>query len=45
MKAELSYTQELPAKTIFKLFILGGILLGSVFGVIQLFASTIRLLQ
>ena len=45
MKAELSVTTQLPAKVILKLAMLGGILLASVFGVLELLATGIKLLQ
>jgi len=45
MKAEMPISSPLPAKVIFKLAILGVLLLGSVFGVIQLFVTAIKLLQ
>jgi len=45
MKAEMPISSSLPAKVIFKLAVLGGILLVSVFGIIQLFVTAIKLLQ
>ena len=45
MKAEMPISTPLPAKVLFKLAILGGVLLGGVFGIIQLFATAIKLIQ
>ena len=45
MKAEMPVTTQLPAKVLLKLAILGGFLLGGVFGVIQLFATAIKMIQ
>jgi hypothetical protein len=45
MKAEMPISKPLPSKVIFKLAILGVLLLGGVFGVIQLFVTAIKLLQ
>ena len=45
MKAEMPVSTPLPAKVLFKLAILGGILLGGVFGIIQLFITAIKLFQ
>jgi hypothetical protein len=45
MKAEMQVTTQLPAKILFKLAILGGILLGGVFGIIQLFVTAIKMIQ
>ena len=45
MKAEMHVSTPLPATVLFKLAVLGGILLGGVFGIIQLFATAIKLFQ
>jgi hypothetical protein len=45
MKAEMHISNRLPGKVLFKLAILGGLLLGGVFGIIQLFVTAIKLLQ
>ena len=45
MKAEVRFAPQLPRQVIFKLIFLGGILLGSVFGILQLFIKAISLLQ
>jgi hypothetical protein len=45
MKAEMHISAPLPAKVLFKLAILGGVLLGGVFGIIQLFMTAVKLLQ
>ena len=45
MKAEMPVTTQLPATVLFKLIILGGVLLGGVFGIIQLFATAIKMIQ
>jgi hypothetical protein len=45
MKAEMPITTPLPAKVLFKLAILGGVLLGGVFGIIQLFVTAIKMIQ
>ena len=45
MKAELSFTPQVPGRVILKLAILGGILLASVFGVLELLSTGIKLLQ
>jgi hypothetical protein len=45
MKAEMHVSAPLPAKVLFKLAILGGVLLGGVFGVIQLFVTAIKMIQ
>ena len=45
MKAEMPISTPLPAKVLFKLVVLGGVLLGGVFGVIQLFVTAIKLIQ
>jgi len=45
MKAEMHFAPQLPRQVIFKLIFLGGILLGSVFGLLQLFMKAINLFQ
>jgi hypothetical protein len=45
MKAEMPITTPFPAKVLFKLTILGGVLLGGVFGIIQLFVTAIKMIQ
>jgi hypothetical protein len=45
MKVEMPISTPLPAKVLFKLFILGGFLLGGVFGIMQLLMTAIKLLQ
>jgi hypothetical protein len=45
MKTEVPVSTSLTGKVIFKLAILGGLLLGGVFGIIQLFVTAIKLIQ
>ena len=45
MKAEMRVSTPFPAKVLFKLAILGGVLLGGVFGIIQLFVTAIKMIQ
>ena len=45
MKAELTFTPQVPGRVILKLAILGVALLASVFGVLELLSTGIKLLQ
>jgi hypothetical protein len=45
MKTEVPVSTPFPAKVLFKLAILGGFLLGGVFGIIQLFVTAIKMIQ
>jgi len=45
MKAELTFTPVIPGKVILKLVVLGGILLASVFGLVQLLSTGLKMLQ